>query len=99
MAAKKRKSYSAEFKADAVRLVEGEKRSAASVARSLGISESMLNRWRQALAEGAETPFPGRGRQSGAEAEISLLKRKLARAQQERDILKKALAYFASESR
>ena len=99
MGAKGRKSYSREFKLDAVRLVEGDKRSVASVAGSLGISESMLHRWREALSADAETAFPGRGRQSGSDAEIASLKRKLTRAQQERDILKKALAYFASESK
>lgn len=95
----KRKVYSAEFKADAVRLVLEDKRTVADVARSLGINESMLHQWKKAYQRDAGTVFPGRGRQTGVEAEMTQLKRDLARARQERDILKKALAYFARDPR
>ncbi len=93
----KRKVYSEEFKLDAVRLIADEGRGVADVARSLGVGQSMLHRWRKAYLGTASTAFPGRGRQLGAEAEITQLKRDVARARQERDILKKALAYFAKD--
>ena len=95
----RRKVYSEEFKLDAVRLIVEEKRGVAEVARSLGVNVSMLHRWKQACQRDALTAFPGRGRQVGVEGEVAQLKRDLARARQERDILKKALAYFAKDPR
>ena len=95
----KRQVYREEFKLDAVRLIVDERRGVADVGRSLGVSQSMLHRWRKAYLGNANTAFPGRGRQLGVEAEITHLKRDLARARQERDILKTALAYFAKDSK
>jgi len=95
----KRQVYSEEFKLDAVGLVVHEGRGVADVARTLGVSQSMLHRWRTAYVTNASAAFPGRGRQLGADAELTQLKRDLARARQERDILRKALAYFAKDSK
>ena len=91
--------YSEEFKLDAVGLILDEGRGVADVARSLGVNQSMLHRWRKAYVTNASAAFPGQGRQLGAEAELAQLKRDLARARQERDILQKALAYFAKDSK
>ena len=95
----RRRVYSEEFKLDAIRLIVEEKRGVAEVARTLGVNEGLLHRWKQAWQRHASTAFPGRGRQLGVEGEVAQLRRDLARARQERDILKKALAYFAKDPR
>jgi transposase len=99
MGTTQRKTYSPEFKHDAVRLVLEEKRPLTEVARNLGIHPSLLQRWKKALAEDARGAFPGRGRRNEQDAEVADLRQQLARTRQERDILKKALAYFASGSK
>lgn len=92
-----RRKYSTEFKQEAVRLALEPDRTVAEVARSLGIDRSMLRAWKvQYEAEGAAA-FPGNGRPKASEEEVSKLRRELAQARQERDILKKALAYFAKD--
>lgn len=93
----KRKRYSAEFKREAVRLMEASGRPPAEVARELGIPRTRLYEWREELTQRGEGAFPGSGRQADKDAEIARLKRELDRVTQERDILKKAAAYFARE--
>src|SRR6184192_712003 len=73
-------------------------RPAADVARELGIPRNRLYKWGQQLEHHGEAAFPGSGRQAGAEAEVTRLRREVARLKEERDILKKAAAYFARES-
>lgn len=95
--AKARKKYTKEFKLEAVRLVVEQGRSAREVARSLGVSESLLHNWkRQALEEG-ELAFPGNGKRASSEleAENLALRRELAQVKQDREILEKAAAFFA----
>jgi transposase len=99
MGTKHRKTYSPEFKHDAVRLVVEEKRRLTEVARNLGVHPSLLQRWKKALTEDARSAFPGRGQRNERDAELADLRRQLARTRQERDILRKALAYFASGSK
>lgn len=95
----KRRKYNREFKLEAVRmLLEGEL-SLTQVARNLGIARSMLSRWRDELGRDAEEAFRGHGKQTAQQEEISRLRRELNQTKQERDILKKALAYFAEESK
>src|SRR5262245_2975397 len=72
-------------------------RSVSEVADGLGINRSLLTRWKTELkAEGSQA-FRGNGVVSAADDEMRQLRRKLAIAEQERDILKKALAYFAKD--
>lgn len=83
-----RRKYDEEFKNEAVRLVITGNRTVPEVARSLGISENLLYRWK------------GHGKQSGQQTEVSLkdynqLREQLRRTEQERDILKKALSIFS----
>jgi transposase len=94
-----RRTYSPEFKHDAVRLVVEESRPVTEVAQNLGIHPSLLQRWKKAFEEDPGGAFPGRGRRNERDAELADLKKQLARARQERDILRKALAYFASGSK
>jgi len=85
-------AHSAEFKAEAVKMVlEGER--ATEVARKLGLSPSLLATWVGA-ARGR-----GKSKVQGDEAgRIRVLERELAKAQMERGILKKAVAFFAKEN-
>ena len=95
---KPRKKYTKEFKLEAVRLVVEQGRSPREVARSLGVNESLLHQWKRQFLDGGQLSFPGNGNRmtaSEAEEEIRRLKKELAEAKQEREILKKAAAYFA----
>ena len=94
-----RRSFSAEFKHEAVKLVLERGVAVSQAARDLGLHENVLRKWvRDAKANGAQA-FPGRGKQRPDDAEVSRLRRELAKAQAERDILKKAIAFFAKEPR
>lgn len=94
---RKRRYYSPEFKCDAVQMVGQGKQPLAAVARTLGIQPAMLLRWKQEQEAAGEAAFPGHGTQRGEVAELARLQRRVAELEQERDILKKAAAYFASE--
>lgn len=94
---RQRKSFTREFKLEAVQLAEESERSIAVVARDLGIHPNTLYRWRHELASNGEEAFPGQGNVKGEEAEIRQLRRELYRVRQERDILKKALLYFTKD--
>jgi transposase len=93
----KRRKYDREFKVEAVKLVTGEGRAVAEVARNLGIHENLLYKWREKYTEDIAHAFPGKGRLKPAEEELRRTKRELANVTQERDILKKALAIFSKE--
>ena len=95
-----RRTFSPQFKKDAVRLVTEEGKNATEVAAHLGIARSLLQRWREQLAaKPAAEVFPGHGRMVGDAAKIRELEKKLRDVTMERDILKKALAYFADEQK
>jgi transposase len=94
-----RRKYDPEFKREAVRLAEESEKSVAQVARDLGIHRNVLYRWRKELIEGAQEAFPGQGKFKASDEEMRRLKRDLEIARQERDILKKALVFFAEESK
>ena len=93
-----RRKYTKEFKVEAMNLVTGEGYTVAEAARSLGINAGMLSRWRIELDNaGEQTAFPGNGNQSGLEAENRKLREEVKRLKMEREILKKAAAFFAKE--
>jgi transposase len=89
------KRYDRQFKIDAVRMVTEGGRKMAEVARELGLGHNQLARWKKELEEEGKEAFPGSGHQSTAEEELKRVKRELARVEEERDILKKALAVFS----
>jgi len=89
------RKYDNEFKREAVRLVTEEGRKASEVAKNLGIHVNLLYLWRKKLLEDPEFAFPGKGHLKPHEEELRQLKRRLADAEEERDILKKALAVFS----
>jgi transposase len=92
-----RRYFSREFKLEAVRLVRDRGMTVRQAAADLGLHENVLRRWVKDFAADAKQAFPGRGRMRPDDAEVTRLRRELAKAQTERDILKKALAYFAKE--
>lgn len=97
MAKRKRRRFTAEFKADAVKLVRAGGRSIGQVARDLDLTETTLREWvRRAEIEAGEGP-PGALTQVERE-ELVRLRRENKRLQMEREILKKAAAFFAKES-
>jgi transposase len=93
-----RKRYAREFKVEAVRLVRERKVSMAQAARELGLHVNVLRGWVQAHEADPAHAFPGHGQQPPESAELTQLRREVARLTMERDILKKAAAYFAKES-
>ena len=92
-----RKTYTREFKLQALRMITDQGLSLAEVARRLGVGENCLRNWRQAAREkGQAAAFPGQGNPSPADEEIRRLRAEVQRLKAERDLLKKAAAYFAS---
>ena len=95
----KRNKYPREFKIEAVKRVIEDRVPQSHVARELGISINTLAGWKRAFLEDPEQSFPGNGKQKPDDAELTRVKRELARAREEIEILKKAAAYFAKHSR
>ena len=96
--ARTRRTYSREFKAQAIQLVTEKGYSIAEAARSLGISDNLLRNWKQTHQEEGEQAFPGNGHLSPLEGELQRLRAENKRLLAERDILKKAAAFFAKEA-
>ena len=94
MKAKKYRRYTAEFKKDAVRLVQEEGLTAAQVARDLGINANSLYKWIQAASPEKEESFAESDRE-----ELLRLRKENRVLKEEREILKKATAFFAKESK
>ena len=90
--------FSKEFKLEAVRLAEGSDQAVTQVARELGIRVNQIYKWRKELDAKQGDAFPGKGHQAGHAAEVTRLKREIARLKEENEILKKAAKYFAKES-
>nr|WP_165253776.1 IS3 family transposase [Paludisphaera soli] len=87
--AKTRRTFTPEFKAEAVKLVTDHGKSLAEVAHDLGLGESMLRAWKAALAKGGDQAFPGKGNPPALEEELRRLRAEVKRLTMERDVLKK----------
>jgi transposase len=94
----RRPRQSAEFKREAVRLLELGEKPAARLAAELGIRRNQLYKWQKELQSKGAAAFSGSGRKPlGEQSEVERLKAELKKVTEERDILKKAAAYFAKE--
>ena len=94
----KRRSFTKEFKLEAVRLVVEEGNSIAQASRELGIRPALLGRWKQEYEQEQENAFPGNGNLK-PEDELRQLRKENARLRMERDILKKAAVIFSKGSK
>jgi transposase len=94
----KRKTYSKEYKLEAIRLMELGDQTPGELAAQLGVKRTMLYKWQEQQKKHGEYAFRGPGRRPDSELdEVAQLRKELARVKEERDILKKAAAYFARE--
>jgi len=94
-----RRKFTREFKLEAVRLIRDRGVTVAQASRDLGVHGTVLRNWVRDFAEDPQHAFPGHGQLKPEQAEIARLKREVIKLKAERDILKKAAAYFAKESR
>jgi len=92
-----RRSFSREFKLEAVKLVRERGVSVTQASKDLGIAQSVLGRWVREASADPKQAFPGRGQMKPDDAEVARLKRELAKTKAERDILKKAIGFFTKE--
>ena len=95
---KPRRTYTPEFKVEAVKLVTEKGYSVAEAARSLGICDNLIRNWKRALQDQGDDAFPGQGNLPAVEDDLRRLRAENKRLLAERDILKKAAAFFAREA-
>jgi transposase len=92
-----RRKFGREFKIEAVRLIKERGVSVAQAARDLDVHENVLRKWVKDFSADPDQAFPGHGQLKPEQLEIDRLRREVAKLKAERDILKKAAAYFARE--
>ena len=93
-----RRRFDRAFKLEAVRLVRERGVSVAQAARDLELHENVLRKWVKEFSADPQHAFPGQGQMKPEQLEIERLRREVTRLKAERDILKKATAFFAKES-
>jgi transposase len=93
-----RRKFTREFKLEAVRLIKERGVSYVQAAQDLGVHQSVLRTWVKGFEADPQQSFPGQGQMKPEQLEIARLKREVTKLKAERDILKKAAAYFAKES-
>lgn len=93
-----RRKFAREFKLEAVRMVRDRGVAVAQAARDLDVHQNVLRKWMKELAADPGHAFPGHGQMKPEQLEIERLRREVAKLKAERDILKKAAAYFARDS-
>jgi transposase len=93
-----RRKLSREFKIEAVRLVKDRGVAVAQAARDLDVHENVLRKWVRELSGDPQHAFPGHGQMKPEQQEIDRLRKEVAKLRAERDILKKAAAFFAREA-
>lgn len=94
----RRRTFSREFKLESVKLFSERGVSVAQAAKDLDVHENVLRKWVRELLEEPQEAFSGNGKQKAQDAEIARLRKEVAKLKMERDILKKAAAYFPKES-
>lgn len=93
-----RRRFTREFKVEAVKLVKERGVAVKQAARDLNVHENVLRKWVRDLMADPQHAFPGQGQMKPEQFEIERLRREVQKLKAERDILKKAAAYFAKES-
>ena len=93
-----RRRFTREFKVEAVKLVRERGAGVKQAARDLNVHENVLRKWVKDFASDPQQAFPGHGQMKPEQLEIERLRREVQKLKAERDILKKAAAYFAKES-
>jgi transposase len=93
----KRKQFSKQFKIDAVKLVTEQGYRVSEAARNLGLHHSSLRRWKKELETDGNQAFPGKGNMTSEKEELYRLHKENKQLKMEREILKKAAAFFAKE--
>jgi len=98
-----RKTYSAEFKAEAVKLVKAGRTEVTQIARELDVSRQLLYDWVRQSDKQKGKPlsdvFPGHGKRSAEQTEIDRLRREIAELREANEILKKFKAFLAEKRR
>ena len=97
--ARKRRTYTREFKQDTIQLAETSDKSIAEIERDLGLSVGQIHHWRRQLADEGADAFPGKGHLKPQDELVRQLQRENEILRQERDILKKAISVFARAKR
>lgn len=93
-----RRIFSREYKLEAVKLVRERGVAVAQAARDLDVHENVLRKWVREYGNDPSQSFPGKGQMKPEQLEIERLRREVAKLKAERDILKKAAAYFAKDA-
>ena len=93
-----RRRFGREFKLEAVKLVRERGVTVSQAARDLDLHENVLRKWVRELSADPQHAFPGQGQMKPEQLEIERLRREVQKLKAERDILKKAAAYFAREA-
>lgn len=93
-----KKSYTKEFKQEAVKLVLEQGMKVGKVAEDLGVAHSSVGKWVREFQENGNSAFPGKGRLMPQDEELRRLRKDNHRLQVERDILKKTIGYLAERS-
>ena len=94
-----KKVYTKEFKVGAARMVVDEGVKPSQVAKDLGVSQSSMTKWIRDYKKHGSGAFPGKGLLAPVDQEKRDLERRLRRAEMERDLLKKTIAFFAELDR
>ena len=92
---KQRRRYDKAFKLEVLKMIQHSDRTIQSIAQELGIHPGVISRWRRQFRDQENDAFPGKGHQTPEDEEVRRLKKELADVKEERDILKKAVAFFA----
>ena len=95
---KQRRTHSREFKQEAVSLVLEQGYSCAEAGRSLGVNGALIGRWKRQLEGDSTEAFPGKGRRTAEQQRIHELETENRRLRMEKEILKKATAFFVKEN-
>jgi transposase len=96
--ARKRRTYTPEFKLQAVKMILEQKLSVAEVSRRLEVGENLLHLWKKTVLDSGAGAFPGSGHLTPLEEENRKLRAEIKRLEAEREILKKATAFFANQT-